>query len=199
MDATIVRNNNGVAQWWILNSSDKTVSVVNFGDYFTDSFLPGADYDGDGKDDLALFRVLENGQVVWYAANTSGAQLRQVNWGNYNTDWIIPAGDYDGDRRADFMVWRALNRTSGAEINGVWYRLANTGDVRYFNWGVPGDFNDGDYPLRSGDYDGDGKTDIAIWRSSTQDFWVRRSSDGQPMRQHWGKPGDVPLARWGIY
>jgi hypothetical protein len=193
MDATIVRNSSGVAQWWILRSSNMTLSVVNLGIYSSDFFLPGADYDADGRDDPAMFRVAGNGQVTWYVANTSGVLLRQVNWGNYNTDFVIPAGDYDGDRRADFMVWRSF----GVGTNSIWYLLTNTGNVQHFYWGIPGINEQRDVPLRSGDYDGDNRTDVAVWRPSTQTFWVRRSSTGQPMTQHW--QGDMPLARFGIF
>lgn len=202
MDLTAVRDNSGIAQWWILNSSNNTVSIFNFGNFDDDFFLPGADYNGDGRDDPAVFRVGGGGQVTWYVANTSGVQLRQVNWGNYNTDFIIPAGDYDGDGRADFMVWRAF----GTGTDGIWYLLTNTGNIQRFWWGIPGTTSTQrlDVPLRSGDYDGDGRTDIAIWRPSTQTFWVRRSSsanpNNEPMVQRWGQSSnDLPLANQGIY
>lgn len=56
-------------------------------------------------------------------------------------------------------------------------------------WGAPGDI-----PV-PGDYDGDGITDFAIWRPSTGDWWVMRSSDGTIVTQQWGNEasGDVPV------
>jgi hypothetical protein len=54
-------------------------------------------------------------------------------------------------------------------------------------WGQPGDI-----PV-PGDYDGDRKTDLAVWRSAAQGssaFHVRRSSDGTYVIQPWGQSGD---------
>ena len=45
-----------------------------------------------------------------------------------------------------------------------------------------------------GDYDGDGKTDIAIWNSSTRTYWVLNSSTGFAFIRQWGLTNDVPLA-----
>jgi FG-GAP repeat len=46
-----------------------------------------------------------------------------------------------------------------------------------------------------GDYDGDGKTDFAVWRPSSGTFFVLRSSDGVVVSQQWGQGslGDIPL------
>jgi hypothetical protein len=53
-------------------------------------------------------------------------------------------------------------------------------------WGQGGDV------VVPGDYDGDGKTDIAVWRPSTGEWWVRYSSLGYGwMVALWGQSGDV--------
>ena len=43
------------------------------------------------------------------------------------------------------------------------------------------------------DYDGDGKTDFAIWRPSEGNFWLLRSTAGAGAIQ-WGQNGDTPIA-----
>ncbi|MBI1763746.1 MAG: VCBS repeat-containing protein, partial [Acidobacteria bacterium] len=44
-----------------------------------------------------------------------------------------------------------------------------------------------------GDYDGDGLADAAIWRASTQTWYVRGSRDGKVLSVPQGQAGDTPV------
>jgi hypothetical protein len=50
----------------------------------------------------------------------------------------------------------------------------------------------GDVPLAA-DYDGDGRTDYAIYRPSTRQLWWTRSSDAVLGSITFGNPGDIPI------
>jgi hypothetical protein len=62
-----------------------------------------------------------------------------------------------------------------------------------FQWGLTDDV-----PIASG-FDRDGKTDVAVWRNSTGEWWIRYSSDDLDPIDYgyfqFGSSGDVPLGR----
>ena len=44
-----------------------------------------------------------------------------------------------------------------------------------------------------GDYDGEGTTDVAVFRPNPGIWYILRSSDGKLQQVTWGAPGDVPV------
>jgi hypothetical protein len=197
MDYTVVRATSTTSplQWWVLRSSDNTAMTFTYGSNATDIALPGADYTGDGKDDPTVARIAASGAITWIVGTTSAQTISWTTWGNFNTDFIIPGGDYDGDHKADFMVWRGFG-----SVNANWYLLTQAGVASQVQFGVAGASGVRDTALRAGDYDGDGKTDIAIYRPSTLTFFVLRSS-GSVQTQQWGITGNtnIPIASFGTF
>ena len=137
---------------------------------------PVADFDGDGKTDLSVFR-----SGTWYIQRSTAGALTQ-SWG-LTTDKLTP-GDFDGDGKADIAVFR---ENADPSMN-FWYVLkSSTSTLQIQEWGLQGDVP------KLGDYDGDGKTDFAIFRPSTSVWWILRSSDSLPTAQAWGASGDISV------
>jgi Fungalysin/Thermolysin Propeptide Motif./Fungalysin metallopeptidase (M36). len=124
---------------------------------------PRADFDGDGRSDISVFRPNEGN---WYL-NRSTAGFTALNWG-LPTDKPAP-GDYDGDNKTDVAIFRAT--TDGSQPD-LYILNSSNSTVSYRYWGTVGDV-----PVAE-DYDGDGKSDAAIFRPSTGRFWILNSSDG---------------------
>lgn len=197
MDPTVVRTESGAFRWYVLNSGTNTLTTFIFGASATDIALPGADYTGDGKDDPTVARVGASGLITWFVGTTGGTVLSATDWGTFNTDFIVPGGDFDGDNKADLAVWRGF----GTGTNGVWYIRTAAGSTISVPWGTPGASGTRDIALRAGDYDGDGKDDISVYRPGTRQFIIRRSSDNGTIIQGWGISGNtnIPLASFGTF
>ncbi|KPA09095.1 signal peptide protein [Candidatus Magnetomorum sp. HK-1] len=93
--------------------------------------------------------------------------------------------DFDGDGISDKTVWR--------KINGTFYVIPSSGVCPRgmkkhwkgceFQWGLPGDV-----PV-TGDYDGDGKTELAVWRPMTGNWYI--TIYNKPIQ--YGLQGDIPV------
>jgi uncharacterized delta-60 repeat protein len=151
-DVSAFRPSNGV--WYLLNSQSGFTGV-SFGQA-GDKLAP-ADYDGDGRTDLAVFR---NG--TWYLQRST-AGFTGIAFGE-GSDIPQPA-DFDGDGQAELAVYRPAN--------GGWYIYnLTTNQFTSAQFGATED-----KPVVS-DYDGDGKADYAVFRPSTGTWYLQRSTAG---------------------
>ncbi|NND73046.1 MAG: VCBS repeat-containing protein, partial [Rhodothermales bacterium] len=148
---------------------------------------PG-DFDGDGSYDFCIF---QDGQYILNRSSDSGVEW--INWG-LATDAVLAPGDYDGDGQTDFMNVRV----SGSDVE--WWLLDRTGAQSATVWGAVGIAGFSEF-VANGDFDGDGATDIGIWRrdntsNSNSFFYTLRSSDSMLQTFEWGSMGDAPVPGW---
>ena len=175
-DFSAIQNSGGTMLWHNLQSTNG-YNAVSFGLFSGDTPVP-ADYDGDGKADIAVWRGGSAGsQGVFYVLNSSNGTFRSVSWG---TAGDVPQAneDFDGDGKADFVVTRAVSNQL------VWYILKSTGGFASQQFGFSLD-----KPVR-GDFDGDGKADLAVYRpanlSPANTFFVLKSSNGSLLTSTFG-------------
>ena len=197
-DFTVVRDGGSSLTWFFLRSSNNTVGVINFGlPGFTrgngtgDYPIAGADYNGDGRADLTIIRSSPSGAGTYLVGDaTTGALILAQQWGNFDTDFYV-VGDYIGDRRADLAVYRAF--VGG--LNGIWFIQENGGSGRVVRpFGLTSLASVTDRPI-CGDYNGDGKQDIAIYRSSNSSFyWLNSPNFDTFSAIQFGQPGDFAVA-----
>jgi hypothetical protein len=158
-------------------------------------FFISADFDGDGTDDVAIWRPDSPGQAAFYSINSSDFTFRYSAFGQENDDPAL-VGDYDGDGSDDAAVYRCPGFGEPAGQCYFFYRgsLNNpTGGITYVPWGF-GDFFDWvPYP---GDFDGDGKHDFCVQdlRNPPQaSFWLQINGTQNHEIIPWGLTSDFVI------
>ena len=140
-----------------------------------------ADFDGDGKTDISVFRP-DSGS--WFVLNSSNNSFNAVGFGSA-TDILTP-GDFDGDGKTDYAVFRSAD--------GAWYELSsnparpNAAVFRSKQFGT-----NGDIPVPA-DYDGDNRTDVAVFRAGA--WYMTYSLDPRDPTfrgEQFGSAGDLPV------
>jgi hypothetical protein len=162
-DWAVVRNvgggPNGQLRWFYnLNAGGPTVAY-DWG--LANDFIVPADYDGDGKDDIAIWRPGAPDVAAFYILNSGTNTVRVEAFGQQGDDPSV-VGDYNGDGTDDLAVYRPGSQS-------YWfYRTSPGGPTTYVPWGGLTDFP------APGDYNGDGRYDFVVQRATGGSgvFWL---------------------------
>ncbi|HLM02277.1 MAG TPA: FG-GAP-like repeat-containing protein [Pyrinomonadaceae bacterium] len=175
--------------WYILQSSNNGFRAEFWGTSGFDIAVP-ADYDGDGKADLAFFHFSGNtiNDVNFFRIRQSSNNFtRTAEWANQAIPYPRPA-DYDGDGKADIASYNCFpiagQQTPPRCEWAILQSSANNSRIEHFG-------NGNDLPLPPADYDGDGRTDIAVFRPSERVWYLLQSTAGFAALQY-GLEIDVP-------
>ena len=140
------------------------------------------DFDGDGKSDISFYR---SSTGVWWIIPSSGIPAYGVGWGGDASD-IPVAGDYDGDGKSDIAFYRGNT--------GTWWIIPSSGVGPQGQVGAYGvGWGGSAFKPVPGDYDGDGKTDIAIYDTTGGAWWIIPSSGAPAYGVGWGGSGFKPV------
>jgi hypothetical protein len=195
-----------------MNDSNEYEGDENYGQYqWGDNVktpIP-ADYDGDGKSDIAFYNEDNGMWWIWFSSakpdymTTHDLNPGDENYGQYQWGGVdktpIPA-DYDGDDLADIAFYN--------KDNGMWWIWFSNEEPTYMNDlnNYSGDENYGQYQWgvgnipASADYDGDDLADIAFYNEDNGMWWIWFSS-AKPdyMTTHDLNPGDENYGQyqWG--
>ncbi|HEY0428462.1 MAG TPA: M36 family metallopeptidase [Pyrinomonadaceae bacterium] len=123
-----------------------------------------ADFDGDSKTDVSVFRASEGN---WYL-NRSTAGFTAIKWG-LSTDTPVMA-DFDGDGKTDITVFRGSADNS---LPDFYILYSSNFTFSGYNWGLPNDI-----PIVE-DFDGDERADVGVYRPSNSTFYLLKSLNGE--------------------
>jgi len=194
-DYALIRANSGNLDWFVWDGLNPAsgYSYNRFGLAATD-YIIAADFDGDNKTDISVWREAAAGSAGFYILQSATNTVRFENFGQNGDDPAVVA-DYDGDGKADPATFRCPALTDPDGQCYYFYRgsLNNpSGSITYNPWGFG---IDGDFFLMVGDFDGDHKADLCLQRADpaapTQgQFVLHRSSDNGVEFINWGLSSD---------
>ena len=155
--------------------------------------LPG-DFDGNGKSDVACY-TLTGGD--WHVALSTGIGWSGGGWGNGPAPgkpaaWQCLSGRYDFDNKSDIACYT----TAG----GNWHVALSTGSgFTSSSLTGPAPGNSGGAQCLGGDFNDDGRSDIACYTGAPGQWHLALSAGATWSSPGWGggiSPPTQPVSKW---
>ncbi len=172
LDAVLASSSNNLAYVLFGNGLGGFSSSIILGTGVTPSYLDIADFNRNGTPDVAI-------------SNTNSSYLTVILDPNAATPLLKTQFDFDGDLRADVAVYRDGNTPNAPS----YWHILNSSNNTYQGYQLG---MNGDKPIPA-DYDGDGRTEVAVWRPSTGVWYTTTNPATNYGAFHWGQTGDIPI------
>ncbi len=170
-----------IYNWHLGDSSgnfdmDNPVSI-SFGIAATDQCIVG-DFNGDGRADIAVARTANN-QLSWYIDYAPCDRFADISGQTFgNKGDIALAGDFNADGIDDICVYRPASGqwfVSLSNLSGYYPVFTGPYAVNGLFFGLPGNT-----PL-TGDFNGDGYDDMAVYRPSENKIFINYFNPDKPL------------------
>ncbi|HEX8197259.1 MAG TPA: FG-GAP-like repeat-containing protein [Pyrinomonadaceae bacterium] len=166
----------------VIGTREAQFAVMRF-NAFSSQATRIASFDGDETTDPTVYRSNWEGFFFHTLLSTGGYQTR-AGYRFLLQPRFVPE-DYRGGGISEYTSWVGDVRTPGTFV----YPHPANGSRVSFQWGI----TDVDVPV-GGDYDGDGKTDYAVFRAYDDRYWyILQSSNNRLLAVQWGALGDKPV------
>ncbi|MBW7974350.1 FG-GAP-like repeat-containing protein [Bradyrhizobium sp. BR 10289] len=152
----------GVAEWQM--DGNTILASPQIGTYNAAagwSFTGTGDFNGDGKSDLLFQNATTNGVAMWQMNGTQVTDSGQIGTVNAAAGWhFTSTGDFNGDGKSDLLFLNAASHGVAIwQMNGA--QITDSGQIGAVNAAAGWHF------ATTGDFNGDGKTDLLFLNDTT--------------------------------